>query len=329
MHTRSFDPITPISEVSRAARGKPVQPLIFITLRALRNLLIVICLLPLPVLAENTYTLVAAAYQGEFDNIMEMLDAERIDRVEEFNGTRFHVGSVHGYPIVVFMTGIGLTNAAMTTQLALNHYPAKRLLFSGVAGGLDPSLKKGDINVPSKWHFYEFGGRFTANPSAPRGHDIPAFLQKYADVGHFGNFFPYPMSVVRSGLDAPQALTFFEADPEMLRVVALVAQQSSFVNAHGDPARVLIGQTGGSGMAFNDDRQFSRFIRKTWGTVSVDMESAAIAQVCWVNQLPFLQIRGISDLVGNGSPNEFHEFKVVAEKNAARLLNLVLAARAF
>jgi len=54
-----------------------------------------------------------------------MLDGERIDRVDEFNGTRFQVGALHGYPIVVFMTGTGLTKAAMTTQRALNHYPAK------------------------------------------------------------------------------------------------------------------------------------------------------------------------------------------------------------
>jgi|GEM_PF-2239828 len=40
--------------------------------------------------------------------------------------------------------------------------------------------------------------------------------------------------------------------------------------AHGEPARVLIRQVGGSGMAFNDDRDFGRFIRKTWGTASMD-----------------------------------------------------------
>jgi len=63
--------------------------------------------------------------QGKFDSILEMLDGERIDRVDEFNGTRFQVGALHGYPIVVFMTGTGLTKAAMTTQRALYHYPAK------------------------------------------------------------------------------------------------------------------------------------------------------------------------------------------------------------
>gem|GEM_PF-2185602 len=46
--------------------------------------------------------------------------------------------------------------------------------------------------MPSKWHFCEFGGRFRANPYAPQGYDKPTFVQKYPEVGHFGNFFPYP-----------------------------------------------------------------------------------------------------------------------------------------
>ena len=276
---------------------------------------------------SSILALLAAAYQGEFDNIIDMLDGERIERIDAINGTRFHVGEVHGQPIVVFMTGIGLTNAAMTTQLALSRYPTARLLFSGVAGGLDPTLRKGDITVPAKWHFYEFGGRFTANPSAPRGYDIPEFMAPNLGSGHFGNFFPYPMSVLKTGVETPEPTNFFEADPGLLAAIDTAAKSLRLVNAHGEPAKVLVGTVGGSGMAFNDDRAFGAFIRKTWGTASVDMESAAIAQVCWSNAVPFVQIRGISDLAGNGQPDEFYAFKSVAEKNAAKLLNAVLAAR--
>ncbi|MFV8816960.1 5'-methylthioadenosine/S-adenosylhomocysteine nucleosidase [Haliea sp. E17] len=274
---------------------------------------------------EPHYIALVAAYQGEFDNILAGLDGEVIDRVETHNGVEFHIGRVHGQDIVVFKTGIGLTNAAMTTQLAFDHYPIRHLLFSGVAGGLDPSLHKGDLSVPLKWHYYEYGGRFSRDAGTSEGYRIPPFMRARISAVHYGGFFPYAMRTLREGETQPVEQDFYLMDADLVALVGDSAEGLGLVNAEGASAKVLVGSVGTSGMAFNDDADLAAFIRDTWGSASVDMESAAIAQVCWANRASCAQIRAISDVVGNDNPNEFYEFKAAAEMNAGKLLNAVLA----
>ncbi|TGD73303.1 hypothetical protein E4634_09705 [Mangrovimicrobium sediminis] len=275
--------------------------------------------------AAPGYIALVAAYQGEFDNILAGLQGEEIERVEQHNGVDFHIGRVHGQDIVVFQSGIGLTNAAMTTQLAFDHYPIRHLMFSGVAGGLDPSLRKGDLNVPLYWHYYEFGGRFTRDDTAPTGYRIPPFLEDERRDVNYGNLFPWGMATRRAGEEAPVRQELYAMDERLVRLVGDTAEGLDLVAADGEPARVITGGLGTSGMAFNDDAELAAFIRETWGSASVDMESAAIAQVCWANRASCVQLRAISDIVGNDNPNEFDEFKAVAERNAGRLLDAVLA----
>jgi len=276
-------------------------------------------------LSENvSYTALVAAYQGEFDNILEMLEGEEIERVEYHNGVAFHIGKINDYPIIIFQTGIGLTNAAITTQLAFSQYPIKQLLFSGVAGGLDPRLEKGDISLPSSWVIYGFGAQFTKDPEAERGAKIPEFMLSWINENQYQNYFPFNMMVLKEGAKTPVPMESFPSDPELDAIFREVAANANLVDAKGDDATILLDSVGGSGLTFNDDADYSQFLRKTWNIGSVDMESAVIAQTCFANSVPCMQIRGISDVVGNENSNEFSEFKHVAEKNAARFLNMVM-----
>ncbi len=277
------------------------------------------------------FTAIAAAYDGEFNNVMEALEGKEITRVDTYNGVSFSIGTAHGYPVIVFETGIGLINAAMTTQLLFDKYPVDRLLFSGVSGSLDPDLHIGDVSVPAKWHYYETGARFTQDAKAPQGYKIAPFIQPEIDAipgfKHYNNFFPYPAVVRNAGEPTPTSKGWFEADASLLGYTRQVAQQARLINGSGKPAKIAVGTIGTSGMAFNDDGDLAHFIRAYWGSSSVDMESTALAQVCWSNSIPFLVIRSMSDQVGNDNPNEFAEFRGVAEKNAASLLNLLLKSK--
>lgn len=272
----------------------------------------------------KTYTALVAAYQGELDNLFAMLEGETIERVETIHGAEFHIGEVNGYPIIVFQTGIGLTNAAMTTQMALSHFNIERLLFSGVAGGVDPSLSKGDLMLADRWMIYGFGAVFTEDPEAERGAHIPDFLKGLITEKQYGGYFPYPMAVIRNDMDTPERLPHYPVDPELNAIFKEIAADAELINAAGEPATILTDAVGASGLAFMDDLPFTQWLREHWDIAAVEMESGAIAQVCWVNEIPFMQIRSISDVIGNKNPNEFYEFKEVAEKNSARLLNLVM-----
>ena len=277
------------------------------------------CTAPVP-----KYTAITAAYPGEMNAIIEGLDESEVAQKQRINGTLFITGKVNGHPVVIFETGIGLTNAAMTTQLALERFDIGRLLFAGVAGGLDPGLTKGDVAIPASWHYYEYGARFSPDPSNPNHYHIPSFMKERVSEAHHGNFFPYAMRVTRAGETETALVSMFPMDEQLLAVAKATATKTELMNAAGKPAKVSVGGVGGSGLAFNDDRDFSAFVVESWGTGTVDMESAAIAHVCWTNRLPCLQIRSVSDLVGNENPNEFEEFRGFAEHNAGKLVVAIL-----
>eukprot|EP00903_Cladosiphon_okamuranus_P004419 g4417.t1 len=260
---------------------------------------------------------------GEFDNLLGALTDFELEKIETVKGAKFHLGEAYGQELVLFQSGIGLVNAAMTLQIALDHFEIERILFSGVAGGAEPSLKKGDLSIASSWHYYEYGARFTADPETGE-YRVPEFMQSRISEDQLDGFFPYPMRAIREGLDEPVLVPEFATDAELLSVARALASDIELVNAHGEPATILTDTVGGSGLAFNDSADIRDFIREKWGTASVDMESAALAHVAWVNQVPILQVRAISDLVGNENPQEFYEFKAVAELNAARFVDRMI-----
>ena len=53
--------------------------------------------------------------------------------------------------MVLFLSGVSMVSAAMTKQLALDHFPIERIVFSGIAGGVDPGLDIDDVVVPEQW----------------------------------------------------------------------------------------------------------------------------------------------------------------------------------
>ena len=107
------------------------------------------------------------------------LQADMTDTHEEvINGTRFLTGWLAGKKVVLFLSGVSMTNAAMTTQLALDRFPISRIVFSGVAGGIDPKLDVGDVVVADKWAEYleSAFGRKTPSGFIPPAADEPFHL---------------------------------------------------------------------------------------------------------------------------------------------------------
>ena len=83
------------------------------------------------------------------------LAAATQDRKETVRGgTTFITGTLRGKPVVLFLSGMSMVNAAMTTQSAIDNFTVSRIVFSGIAGGVDPSLDIGDVIVPDQWSSY-------------------------------------------------------------------------------------------------------------------------------------------------------------------------------
>lgn len=93
------------------------------------------------------------------------------------------------------------------------------------------------------------------------------------------------------------------------------------------PPKVVVGGTGASGPVFVDNKAFREYAHATFGARVLDMESAAVAQVAYVNGTPFIAFRSLSDLAG-GDPagNQFPVFLKFAAENSATVVRAFVKA---
>src|SRR5437868_6091080 len=100
------------------------------------------------VLDRTPRTAVMSAFEPEWTALQAML-VGRKDHVAQ--GITFLTGTIEKQPVVLFLSGVSMVNAAMTTQMALDRFTIRRIVFSGIAGGVDPQLQVGDVAVPDQW----------------------------------------------------------------------------------------------------------------------------------------------------------------------------------
>lgn len=256
------------------------------------------------------------------------LEAEIEQReTRRINGVDFVTGRLGGKDVVLFLSGVSMVNAAMTTQLALDRFDIDAIVFSGIAGGIDPALKIGDVVVAAEW------GQYLETIMARETEDgfaIPPFLE--SPFPNYGMLFTSETTVA-SDRGEPESRFWFPADPALLEVAAKVAADTELAGCNAQnaclshPPQIRVGGHGVSGSAFVDNAGLRDWIFATFDAQVVDMESAAVAQVAWANQVPFIAFRSLSDLAGGGEgENEMGVFMSLAATNSAELVKRFIAA---
>ena len=274
---------------------------------------------------------VMTAFPPEWAALVDSIDQPSEHRV---NGLTILVGMLAGKPVVLMQSGISMVNAAMNTQLLIDRFDVHAIVFSGIAGGVDPALSVGDVAVPDRWgqNFEVAFARRTADGFAP-----PTGLPGGTDLPGHGPLFPRDV-LVGNADDAVAERRWFKADAAL---VALAGQVGADVMlerclpAEGDAAphclahqpAVVTGGTGVSGSVFVDNEQYRQYLGATYQACVVDMESAAVAQVAYANQVPFVVFRSVSDLAGgDGGANQMLTFMALAATNSAHLVRAFVAA---
>lgn len=273
---------------------------------------------------ETSRVAVMSAFDAELTLLLRSLDAPA---AVEIAGVDFTTGTIGGRPVVLFLSGISMVNAAMATQVALDHFNINSVVFSGIAGGVDPALEIGDVVIPERW------GQYLENVLAREtadGWKLPYGKTKVFD--NFGMMFPRGLRVARPG-PAIEERFWFEADPAMLAVARRVAGEVTLEKCAvagqclGVQPRLTVGGNGVSGQSFVDNAAFRAYTFATFQARVLDMESAAVAQVAYANGTPFIVFRSLSDLAGGGpGENEIGTFFQFAANNAATVVKAFLAA---
>ena len=242
------------------------------------------------------------------------------------NGVEFVVGTLEGQNVVLFLSGISVVNAAMTVQLALDHFTIERIVFSGIAGGVDPDLHIGDVVIADRWGQYLealFAREVEGGWAKPPFFDYP--------FPNFGMIFPRSVTVRRAGVDAPETRFWFPVDEALLALArdAVAEVELSQCQGYGGclewEPRIIIGGPGVSGGAFIDNAAFREYTFKTFGARVLDMESAAVAHVAYANDVPFVAVRSLSDLAGGSEgENQIDVFFRLAAGNSAAVVKALL-----
>jgi len=274
-----------------------------------------------PVLDEQPRVAVMSAFAPE----LALLRAQtRNARTHRVNGVEFTTGELEGRAVVLLLSGISMVNAAMNTQLVLDRFAVTHVVFSGIAGGVNPALHIGDVTVPERWSPYLEA--LFAREVAPGEYRVPPSMAKDAQLPNFGMIHPRLVEVRSPRGERPELRQWFEVDPAMLAAarrledVALQACSRPTECLKHAP-QLVVGGNGVSGQAFVDNAKFREYTFATFRANVLDMETAAVAQVAYANNVPWLAFRSLSDLAGGGEgENEIDTFFQVAADNSARVV---------
>jgi adenosylhomocysteine nucleosidase len=236
------------------------------------------------------------------------------------NGVEFATGTLSGRKVVLLLSGVSMVNAAMNSQLALDRFDVTGIVVSGIAGGVDPALRIGDVVAAARWGQYleavfarDVGGKYQP----------PSWAK--TPFANYGMIFPIDVGV-RSAKAGKETRFWFEADRGMLTAAGKIGavelkrcttEQACLPNAPS----LVVGGDGVSGPAFVDNAAFRQYVFTTFNARVLDMESAAVAMVAHANGVPFIAFRSLSDLAGGDlAANEMSMFFQLASDNSAAVV---------
>ena len=270
--------------------------------------------------ADPSRIAVMSAFDAE---LVALRAATTVTATRVVNGRTHYLGRLAGHDVVLMLSGFSMVNAAMTTQAVLDRYPITSIVFSGIAGGVNPGLHVGDVTVPAQWGNYQelVFARETPTGFAPARVTTP-FV-------NFGMMYPQGTSVTVRGApaDSLERRFWFAVDSSALATAQRVAQRVQLQRCRGageclaHEPRIVVGGNGVSGPTFVDNAGFREWVWSTFAADALDMETAAVAVVAYENRVPFIAFRSLSDLAGGGpGQNEVRVFGRLAAENSAAVV---------
>ena len=196
----------------------------------------------------------------------------------------FITGKIEGQNCVIVQSGIGKVNIARITQMMIDNFDIEYIMKLGSAGALNPMLKIGDIVIGDELVQHDF------------------------DITAFGHAKGYITGVGDRVYSDKYLIEKFENAIENL-------EDRNYEIKTGTIA---------SGDVFCTEIEMKNQIYANFKADCVEMEGAAIAQVSYLNNIPFIVIRSISDTPNGNNAITFDQFVELASKRCARILKEVL-----
>jgi adenosylhomocysteine nucleosidase len=247
--------------------------------------------------ATQPVTAILSALTDESALLEQSLSGKHEQKIQ---GIRFVSGKLAGRNVVLVVSGMGKVNAAVVTTLLIEHFSPKEILFSGIAGCLNPKLGLGDIVIAER----------------TTQHDLLHIDRKHVTAME-----------IFSPVDDSKNPEYFPADPYLLRTSQAAASHvrpAVFHNNGKDrPSRIVTGLVVTGDQFIGADAK-KKELQKRYHADACEMEGAAVAQVCYQFAVPCLIIRSISDLADNAADKDVDVFMKAAANNAAAFVKEVV-----
>jgi len=238
-------------------------------------------------------TAILGAFEREVTLLEDRLTEPREHQIE---GIRFVSGKLHERNVVVVWTGVGKVNAAMTTTLLIEHFKPKHIIFTGIAGAVNPQLRPGDIVIAEKTAHHDMGTVW------PEGLFVKGVKNRLDDMEN-PVFFPADEKLVECAQQAAERI-------DMRRVETVAGQRNPKIIKG-----VIV-----TGDSFIASTEKCAELRKKLQADAVEMEGAAVAQICYQRRIGHLVIRSISDSADEGAVTDKQMFYILAAKNSSDLV---------
>jgi len=212
--------------------------------------------------------------------VEELKTVMTVARVEKKAKMEFYEGTLSGASVVVVRSGIGKVNAALCTQILADVFDVTHIINTGVAGSLNAKLDIGDILISRD----------------ALHHDVDATIFGYQ-----------PGEVPQMGLRE------FPADERLAKLAKETCEKVN-PDIHAILGRVVSGDQFISGNEIKE-----KLIREYQGDCA-EMEGASIAHGAYLNNIPFVIIRAISDKADNSAQMDYPVFEAAAAKHSAALV---------
>ena len=209
--------------------------------------------------------------------------------IQKFGERTFYKGSHDKHELILVQSGLGKVNAAVVSTLLIEKFKCELLLFSGVAGGIDPGIEIGEVIIGESLIQYDYG--------TLKNRELLPFRPGSIPTGESKNELEYSL------------------DPKIKHKIKV-----SLPNV-----RMGIILTGD---VFLQCEETQKELFEKYGAQAIDMEGAAVAQVAEQFGIPAIVVRCLSDLAGADSQKLSSKFLNMAAKRsfntAQRILKILL-----
>lgn len=213
----------------------------------------------------------------------EMIEIEKImeqKQTKKIYELNFITGKINSVDVVLVEAGVGKVNASRTTQILIDNFNVEAIINVGSAGSANDELDIGDIVIGKRLIQHDF--------------DITAFGHPKGYISNVGQYIESDYMLL-----------------EKMEQTILKMQDAEF--------KIKIGIIA-SGDIFCTEPKMKGKIRDKFNADAIEMEGAAIAQVCKLDNIPFIIIRSISDKPNGNNNITFDQFLEKASKRCAKII---------